>query len=321
MEKKKVFIFLAKVIGSIAAGILLYYILFEWMGADYQTGRSALTNMKVLVKVIGLIAIGGSVGYQAFRKFFKSDTPAQEEDSSLVQTETETKPQEQAERQTTSLGKKRIWLTITIAAVAFLLLLFIGILCRDADTGNQDGMPIVYQQETENKSPLLALVLNEKEKKIIGKWNSSFTEQVDEAGTDFIIQSITQEATDEFLSDKTEVERGILKYRFTVDEGVDVVLEYERISEGVWTIEGNAIITKGSRSEFNFIKGYPLGVSYSYSYGDYYVNKMKEKMEDVIEYMRQSQLEPNRMEITSLTDKELILKEEDGTINTLTRIE
>ena len=318
MGKKKVFVFLVMVIGSLAIGVLLYYILFEWIGVDHQTGRSALTNMKVLVKVIGLIAIVGSAGYQAFRKFFKSDASTPEEDSTLAQTKTE--PQEQAERQTSFEGKKRIWFTIILAVAVSLLLLFISKSCQDTNTGEPDGMPIVFQQKTVTDSPLLALISDKKEKKIIGKWDSSFYIEVDEAGEGFILQSITQESTDEFLSDKTEVEKGILKYRFTVDYGIDVVLEYELIYNGIWSIEGNTLIKEGTHAELKFIKGYPLGTS-SYSYGDYYVDKMKGKMEKVIESTRLSLLEPGHMEITSLTNEELILKEEDGTTNTLTRIE
>lgn len=330
MEKKKVFRFIAKVIVALLAGVLIFFI-FEWVGVDHQTGRSILTNTKVLIKVIVLVAIVGSAGYQAFKKIIRKDETPQEfkhtqEDKELSLQNDAINPQaslaqEQIETQaepSSKMSKRNIFAFSLIAIIAISILVLIGLLCRNNE--QNDVEPMIFQEQTTSDSQLLNMLLNEQEKKIVGKWDNSYTDKHIAENENDVTSTISEERIVDFQGDKTEVETGTVAYTFVIDSESYIVLEYERFYKGIWHVEENTLIAKGTDYKMTFIRGYMHGGSTSHE--EEYINQTKESLEVFFETVNRPYLFKQRdLKIITLTENRLMLEDEGGGLYEMKKIQ
>lgn len=169
--------------------------------------------------------------------------------------------------------------------------------------------------------------LNDKEKKIVGKWHNTYSSSYseDDFGEDcFIVDgTFSVESEDKYLSDHTEKEQGTFTFSFHVeDEDYEewINLTYDLSYEGTWSVNGDELISKGKEIDIDFSK-FKTTQEYKPDIDDYYINILKSFVEDWIPEIRHDVLKKYSQKIVNLSDDEITLEDEDGEENTLIRIE
>ena len=158
--------------------------------------------------------------------------------------------------------------------------------------------------------------LNDKEKKIVGKWHVAKTEIMDESD-----EGYTMELTTDYRSNKTQTAEGFMRFRLNVDEDEyanTITLEYSISAKGTWSVEGNNIVEKMNEVNIEFSRASTITNNED---DEVYIEALKQYFDDFIPELRNEMLKKSREEIIKLTEDELTTKDDEGEEITYTRIE
>lgn len=162
--------------------------------------------------------------------------------------------------------------------------------------------------------------LNDKEKRIVGKWHFAEMETIEESDEDYS-GIFTVEYTTNCRSNKTQTTEGFMRIRFNVDE-IDyantITLEYSISSKGTWSVEGNNMVEKMNEVNIEFIRASTIANNEG---DEVYIESFKQHYADIIPEMRNEMLKKSREKIIKLTDDELTRSDDEGNEYTLTRVE
>lgn len=152
--------------------------------------------------------------------------------------------------------------------------------------------------------------LNEKEKKIVGSWY--FMESREESDVDEGITNmrLTMEGNDVYCSDKTMIANGVVRISILMDLGYyknRITYEYEIIGEGEWYVEGKYLVSKASKVIINYRDAKTLRQTED---DEVFIELLKEEMDEMLSEMKKEMLKESREKIVSLTNDELILRDD-----------
>ena len=162
--------------------------------------------------------------------------------------------------------------------------------------------------------------LNDKEKKIVGKWHVAKTEIMEESDEGYS-GTITVEGTTDYRSNKTQAGEGFMRIRLNVDEDEyanTITLEYSISDKGTWSVEGNNMVEKLNEVNIEFSGASTIANNED---DEVYIEAFKQHYADIIPEMRNEALKKSREKIIKLTEDELTIKVDEGEEITLTRIE
>lgn len=169
--------------------------------------------------------------------------------------------------------------------------------------------------------------LSERERLLVGKWDSSYTERNISAsdGEDYLSFDLITESTDEFRSDHTEVEDGVTKFKFYFDfEELDdyycIVMEYRDHYEGTWELVGDELRLRFKSFGLEFVSAKEVMDDPDIDIDEeYYIDFLKNYVDDFYDELRSQLREPRTLSVVSLTDSEFTW-EEDGETQTEYRL-
>lgn len=162
--------------------------------------------------------------------------------------------------------------------------------------------------------------LNDKEKKIVGKWHVAKTEIKEESDEGYS-GTFTMELTTDYRSNKTQTAEGFMRVRLNVDEDEyanTITLEYSISAKGTWSVEGNNIVEKMNEVNIEFSRASTITNNED---DEVYIEALKQYFDDFIPELRNEMLKKSREEIIKLTEDELTTKDDEGEEITYTRIE
>ena len=162
--------------------------------------------------------------------------------------------------------------------------------------------------------------LNDKEKKIVGKWHYAKMETIEESDEDYS-GAFTMELTTDYRSNKTQTGEGYFRIRLNVDEIEyvnTITLEYSISAKGTWSVEGSNLVEKYNEVNIDFNKASTIVNNED---DEVYIEAFKQHYADLIPEIRNELLKTSRDEIIKLTDDELTTKDDEGEEVTYTRIE
>lgn len=171
--------------------------------------------------------------------------------------------------------------------------------------------------------------LNDIEQHIVGTWYSSWVNEevfddTEIEGYPWLYRIETMEtSTDEYLSNKTEVEQGTLKYKYTLDFSNSnryyyIVLEYHFRYEGEWSVNNNCLMLKGSKYDIELADAHFMGTTGDTD-EDYYIEQLKHM--NTLVFESEEMFKQRKQDILYLSDTELKTIEEEGDTLTLVRID
>lgn len=155
----------------------------------------------------------------------------------------------------------------------------------------------------------------EYEKKIVGKWHFGHSQKLEEGLT------MAFEFTTDYRADKTAIYEGFIRLRVEVEDedyANNLTFEYSISGESTWDVEGDYFIEKGNRCDIELKKASAM---VEMEDNDFYIEMIKEKLEDFIPELRSSLLKKSKDKIIKLNDTEFSIEDEDGETETYTRIE
>lgn len=158
--------------------------------------------------------------------------------------------------------------------------------------------------------------LNDKEKRIVGKWYLGQTESSEEEDGSFTI-----DLTCEYHSNKTTTTSGILRYSFDIEDddyANTIILEYKYTAKGKWSVEGNNLVEKESEVNIDFNNSSTIANNED---DEVYIESLKQNIANDIPEVRNEMLKKSRDKIIKLTDDEMTLRDDEGNEYTLTRVE
>jgi len=162
--------------------------------------------------------------------------------------------------------------------------------------------------------------LNDKEKKIVGKWHFAKMETWEESNEDYS-GTFTVEGTCDYQSNKKQVTECFMRIRLNVDENEyanTITLEYSISAKGTWSVEGNNMVEKLNEVNIEFSRASTIANNED---DEVYIEAFKQHYADIIPEMRNEMLKKSRDKIIKLTDDELTTKNDEGEEATYTRIE
>ena len=158
--------------------------------------------------------------------------------------------------------------------------------------------------------------LNDKEKRIVGKWYFGQTDNLEEEE-----ESLTFDLTCEYHSNKTTTTSGIWRFNYDIendDYANTIILEYKVSSKGTWSVEGDYLVEKYNVFNIDFNNASTIAEN---KHNNVYIESLKQNIANIIPEMRNDMLKKSRDKIIKLTDDEMTLRDDEGTEITVTRVE
>lgn len=215
--------------------------------------------------------------------------------------------------QTVKFKKVDIIISTIILVLPFLIGVVSGAIKKGKDSDSKKDNIELFAAESNN-----TVKLNDKEKKIVGKWHAIESKKFDE---EEIGISVFLKFVSEYHDNKTISEEGILQFSYDIDEDYytnTIILEYEVSVKGRWSVEGNYLVEKANEVNIDFNKASTIVENEN---DKEVIEHIKQEFANYIPEIRNDMLKKSREKIIKLTDDEITLKTDEGEEFTATRIE